>query len=166
MEVTADFVEAGVEMNIAVTDEEERLFNAGELSEDDRNMGVEANASDESEGKTEMDKNNNAMTAREMTDVTVNKGVDPEEMKFMERFAVFMEKRGFIQKVTEKPQPMSCNVDPQTARTDKGSGMRKKLNMNVVETEGEITNEMGSEVTVYRQVVMLKVTMGVKLSAN
>ena len=142
-------------MNMAVTDEEERLFNAGELSEDDRDMGVEANASDDSEGKTEMDKNNNAMAAREMTDVTVNKGVDPEEMKFMERFAVFMEKQGFIQKVTEKPQTVSCSVGPQTARTDKGSGTRKKLNMNAVETVGELTNETGSEVTVYKQAVVI-----------
>ena len=101
VEIAADFVDAGVKMNMAVTDEEERLFNAGELSEDDHDMGVEANASDDSEGETEMDKNNNAMAAHKTTDVTVNKGVDLEEIKFMERFAVFMEKRGFIQKGTE-----------------------------------------------------------------
>ena len=50
---------------------------------------------------------------------------------------------------------MSCSAGPQTARADKSSGARKKLNMNAGETVGELTNETGSEVTVYKQAVVI-----------
>ena len=123
-DVTAvSFNEEGIDMAMAVTDEDNQVFPEGNNdSMHEITDAGSASESEEEEGNDERECLNNNATR----EYTVNKarnstrgndcdeavpstssGVtqpelqDKEELQFMEHFALFMEKRGFIQKVDE-----------------------------------------------------------------
>ena len=170
--VTTEVHEDGLVINMAVTEEENREFEVGEgrngeAMDESRLLNVASDDSEEDD-PTE-DRNNNAVvldqgrhegTARNCVlgessmegGTGTQKPMDKEELKFMERFAFFMEERGFLQKRGE-PEVVKKSI-PAPINTNKPPA-RKWLNMEVIGETTQVVHDDQSEATIYRPVVAL-----------
>ena len=174
-QVTVSFAEGGLNMNMEVTDEEIREFDGREHvsrgaaykevhnnpNEDlDEDMDVDANNNvtndtvvESSQGlnkeKAIIDQRQNSVAARE-------KEQDPEECKFMERFAVFMEERGFLMKTSEQEPAISKVVTENTTRKQP---VKRRLDMGGTGEQGENLNcaegDANSVITIYKPAVQV-----------
>ena len=164
-------------MNMEVSAEAEDEFPVDELGSADDQTGSESEYSEGevkevSETGSDVDsevvfggKNNNATRCKDLggsrfeNEETVCEGRSSqsnkdEELEFMERFAVFMEKRGYVQKqektlmkrASEAGATKKDNKRSKEQTTDKDGGHSKG--------ENEI-NSSNSEVTIYKRVVAL-----------
>ena len=117
--VSVDLNEEGLAMNMAVTDEENRIFEESETQDTGDETSENEDGTIESDGSQNSEEdddeiilsqtrsvNNNAIVTEETiagcsTDqATRPRGAeqDPEELAFMKCFAVFMEQQGYVQK--------------------------------------------------------------------
>ena len=156
-ETSINFTEGDIEMSMAVTDEENRIFKDSECeitaTSSDGTMHDESSESEDELNK-QMGKNNNASVGNKTyskDDASSAKRAkqwspspmdldaecrhvlkqretapDDEEVKFMERFAVFMEQRGFVQWVAK---PVRAE-DMEHEQPIKTKGAKRKLDMS------------------------------------